>query len=54
MREISVNGGKAYIVSKDNAVNVVWENGEYCFALKSTGSLDANTIIEIAESIIEN
>ncbi len=46
-----VNGRKGYYVNKMGAIQIIWENGEYCFVIKSTSGIDYEQLLKLAESL---
>ncbi|MBQ7010859.1 MAG: DUF4367 domain-containing protein [Clostridia bacterium] len=53
VQETIINGNKAYVIKKNTAVSVLWENGEYYFILKSTAHLDFESLKNMASNIVE-
>ena len=53
VQETIINGNKAYVIKKNTAVSVLWENGEYYFILKSTAYLDFESLKNMASNIVE-
>lgn len=50
-KELRINGYKGYYLIKGDSVNLIWENGKYCFALRSSSCIQLEELISIAETI---
>ena len=53
-KELQINGCKGYCLIKGTSVNLIWENGRYCFALRSSSELKLEELITMAETIEKN
>lgn len=53
-KELQINGYKGYHIIKGDFVRLIWENGTYCFALRSSSELKLEELITMAETIEKN